>query len=179
MKALIKAVVFALLLTSALSPANAQDKQDKVKEKTTKAQYILLTQVRNAYTGEILMTAPQEYKGEDKTKHWIVSFSDDKGNALDDKIIWNTNDTYGFYVPKEGGQFVLTIGLDGYETYHDTINVKPFRNEPWRDLPVVLLKPLPKTHTLNGVTISATKVKFTYKGDTLVYDADAFNTAEG
>ena len=157
---------------------SVQRKGEKARKKGPE-NYMILTQVRNAYTGEILMTVPQENKGEDKTKHWIVSFSDDKGNALDDKIIWNTNDTYGFYVPKEGGQFVLTIGLDGYETYHDTINVKPFRHEPWRDLPVVLLKPLPKTHTLNGVTISATKVKFTYKGDTLVYDADAFNTAEG
>ena len=144
-----------------------------------KAQYYLYTKVCNAYTGEVLMTAPQEDKGEDKTKHWIVEFTDEAGNSMNDKITWSNQDMYGFKVPKIGGKYVLTIGLDGYETYHDTLDVKPFRHETWRFIPFILLKPLPKTHMLGETVIMATKVKFTYKGDTLVYDADVFNTAEG
>ncbi|MBP5221182.1 MAG: hypothetical protein J6034_10865, partial [Bacteroidaceae bacterium] len=69
--------------------------------------------------------------------------------------------------------------MDGYETYHDTLNVTPFKKTVYQQLPFILLKPLPKTHMLGETVITATKVKFTYKGDTLVYDADAFNTAEG
>ncbi|MBR3372487.1 MAG: outer membrane beta-barrel protein [Bacteroidaceae bacterium] len=173
-------IIYAgFLIALCCSPANAQDKQDKVKEKATKAQYYLYTKVCNAYTGEVLMTDPQEAKGEDKTKHWIVEFTDEAGNSMNDKITWSNQDMYGFKVPKTGGKYVLTIGLDGYETYHDTLDVKPFRHETWRFIPFILLKPLPKTHTLGETVITATKVKFTYKGDTLVYDADAFNTAEG
>ena len=33
--------------------------------------------------------------------------------------------------------------------------------------------------TLNEVIVKATKVKFTYKGDTLVFNANAFNMPEG
>lgn len=32
---------------------------------------------------------------------------------------------------------------------------------------------------LNEVTVTATKVKFYHKGDTLVYNADAFQLSEG
>lgn len=36
-----------------------------------------------------------------------------------------------------------------------------------------------KSHELGEVVVKATKVKFVVRGDTLVYNADAFNLAEG
>lgn len=41
------------------------------------------------------------------------------------------------------------------------------------------MRRLPRERKLGEVTVKATKVKFYYKGDTLVYDADAFEMAEG
>ena len=40
-------------------------------------------------------------------------------------------------------------------------------------------KPLVRERTLGEATVTATKIKFYTKDDTLVYNADAFNLAEG
>ena len=40
-------------------------------------------------------------------------------------------------------------------------------------------KPITRTIKLGEATITATKIKFYHKGDTLIYNADAFNLAEG
>ena len=42
-----------------------------------------------------------------------------------------------------------------------------------------LLKRKPKTVNLKGVEVKATKIKFYHKGDTLVYNADAFQLSQG
>ncbi len=43
----------------------------------------------------------------------------------------------------------------------------------------VTMKRQTKDHKLNGVIVKATQIKFYHKGDTLVYNADAFNLAQG
>ena len=48
----------------------------------------------------------------------------------------------------------------------------------FRNVPTVYLMRSMKGQ-LNEVTVTATKLKFHYKGDTLVYNADAFRLAEG
>lgn len=52
------------------------------------------------------------------------------------------------------------------------------KREYSRELKPVLLKRM-KQIDLDEVTVTATKVKFYNKGDTLVYNADAFQLAEG
>ena len=56
-----------------------------------------------------------------------------------------------------------------------------YRNEVIKELKPVYLRKKPKKLevTLDEVVATATKLKFYMDGDTLVYNADAFNLAEG
>lgn len=81
----------------------------------------------------------------------------------------NVNGAYFVLFEKEGyDDFVLPLSFE-----------KPLKKGEERFVEDVPLKKTPKTNTLNEVTLKATKVKFYHKGDTLVYDATAFQTAEG
>ncbi len=77
-----------------------------------------------------------------------------------------------------GTQFILKVSHPDYHTL--TVPIKMRSKEP---LPVIYLKPAPPKPTweknLDEVTVTATRLKFFYKGDTLVYDASAFKLPEG
>ena len=79
----------------------------------------------------------------------------------------------------KGGPYVLLFEKDGYNILSYPLNIKPLKKGELRFLADIPLDKAPKQHVIDGVTIKATKVKFYHKGDTLVYDADAFQTAEG
>ena len=82
---------------------------------------------------------------------------------------------------KHPGRYILRMRKDGYETTEQMFEVKRFyRDEETIDLmnkPFYMQKE--RNLTLNEVVVKATKVKFYVNGDTLVYNADAFELAEG
>lgn len=72
---------------------------------------------------------------------------------------------------------IFEAGAPGYSTETITWSFKPFgKRETYRDIPQVFLS---KVRALKEVTVTASKVKFYNKGDTIVYDADAFQLTEG
>lgn len=78
-----------------------------------------------------------------------------------------------------GTEFMLKVSHPDYHTL--TLPVKLKSKEP---LPVIYLKrSMPRTDEMEGelseVTVKATRLKFYYRGDTLVYDAAAFQLPEG
>lgn len=79
---------------------------------------------------------------------------------------------------KEGKyRFVLTHS--GYEDYDFTANIKYYNRESNRTEKPIYLKRKQKERKLGEVKVNATLVKFYTNKDTLVYNADAFLTAEG
>lgn len=85
---------------------------------------------------------------------------------------------YCFEIPKRESTYILKCTHAGYATAYVTIKVDNFRRrEITRNLPPILLRE--EATMLDGVTVSATKVKFYYRGDTIVYNADAFVLSEG
>ena len=101
-----------------------------------------------------------------------------------DKNITYLHPVWSFEVDiKEGSNYVLLFEKEGYNILswplREQVAKKPLKKGEMRVVADVPMDKTPKTHMLNGVTIKATKVKFYHKGDTLVYDADAFETAEG
>lgn len=82
---------------------------------------------------------------------------------------------------KRPGRYILRMRKDGYETADQKFEVKRF----YRDEETVNLMEKPfymqkeRNVTLNEVVVKATKVKFYVNGDTLVFNADAFELAEG
>lgn len=73
--------------------------------------------------------------------------------------------------------YVFEVGCEGYTTQTFTYRVENARNDFNRHMPPFLLDRAP--HNLNEVTVTASKIKFCHRGDTLVYNADAFQLAEG
>lgn len=80
---------------------------------------------------------------------------------------------------KDGASDTLRLRVK-YPGYEDAYLAEPVvfgRRQNQKTLPVVMMKRKPRQ--LDEVTVTASKVKFYYRGDTLVYNADAFVLAEG
>lgn len=103
----------------------------------------------------------------------------EKGDSIDNGGWWN-EELFCFSVAKEGGRYRLQIKVEGYDLYTEDLVIRPFKKaEEYQTLHDIKLKKSPKTYELNGAVVKASKVKLFYRGDTLVYNADAFETAEG
>ena len=106
----------------------------------------------------------------------LVSKNDPNSNV-------NISGNSGFWIleiPKEGGVYRFTFLKEGYEFLEKTVEVKPFKKmESLRFGFIVNMKRKAKEHKLNDVVVKATQLKFYHKGDTVVYNADAFNLAQG
>lgn len=85
---------------------------------------------------------------------------------------------FGFAVPRVDSTYVFDVMCPGYLTETVTFQVEKIgKREDSRDMPIVYLKRAPRQ--LGEVTVTASKIKFYNKGDTLVFNADAFQLAEG
>ena len=89
-----------------------------------------------------------------------------------------TSDFY-FEVPHRSESYILKATFEGHDTtYVDYTLSNVGRREFLRQLSPILM---PKTirRSMREVTVTASKVMFYYRGDTVVYNADAFQLAEG
>ena len=88
------------------------------------------------------------------------------------------NALYSFSIPKLPKDYLLRVSYVGYETTYFPLSLKNLhRREYSRELPPLYMKR--QRNTLQEVQVTASKVMFYYRGDTLVYNADAFQLAEG
>lgn len=114
-----------------------------------------------------------------------LTLLDANGEVVGEEISNSRNDQ------KEGGfifqvanhhKYTIKVEREGFESQSITLDVNVSNRVRWRYLPVIYLrkkKKLENEQQLNEVTVTATKVKFYHKGDTLVYNADAFQLSEG
>ncbi|MDE7456675.1 MAG: hypothetical protein K2M96_08215 [Prevotella sp.] len=92
---------------------------------------------------------------------------------------------YGVRVKREPAQYILKFEHPNYETTYTNVEVKSVsRRRQYIEGPKVYMKKTARAHHFEGgelgeVVIKATKVKMVWRGDTLVYNADAFNVPEG
>lgn len=94
---------------------------------------------------------------------------------------WTLNGirTTKFYVvlPKEG-KYILYLAHPEYETVYRPINVKFHPKILNPELDTVRMRRIMKTD-MKEVTVKATKLKFYFRKDTIVYNADVFMTQDG
>ena len=125
------------------------------------------------------------------TKHGVLGamiyMQDENGVALDSVKTWRPNNdhddaVYRFEVPiAQRGYRFMAVHPD-YETTTIDYTLRYAARNDFFDLPHTFMKK--RTLQLNGgdldeVVVKATKVQMVYRGDTLVYNADAFNVPEG
>lgn len=91
---------------------------------------------------------------------------------------WKQNPDFELKVPRTPARYTIEVNYKGYEPGFQSVTVGRLGSrEMQRELPDIKLRRAPKM--LDEVTVTATKVKFYNRGDTLVYNADAFMLAEG
>ena len=127
-------------------------------------------------------------------------------NAADSTVVdtltaWNWRDHSGFdmLVPAVPAKFVFKAVADGYEDAFLNYELKRIARNTYFELPPILMKKklepdtIPtspytqgtpedsiwKSLNLKGVTVTGTRVKMVWKGDTIVYNAAAFKLPEG
>lgn len=100
------------------------------------------------------------------------------GSGEDGKVYeWETSE-FSFTVPAVPAKYIFRISYVGHRTtYVDYKLERIGRREHERALPPLYLAPV--STTLPEVPVTASRVKFYYKGDTIIYNADAFILAEG
>lgn len=89
-----------------------------------------------------------------------------------------TSDFY-FAVPHRSESYILKATFEGHDTTFVDFTLSDVgRREFLRQLsPILMSKTI--RHSMREVTVTASKVMFYYRGDTVVYNADAFQLAEG
>ena len=103
--------------------------------------------------------------------HWTGYSEDGK------KHEWDASD-FSFTVPALPARYIFRISYLGHRTaYVDYKLERIGRREYERALPPFYLTQ--QSTMLDEVVVTASKVKFYYKGDTIIYNADAFVLAEG
>lgn len=100
------------------------------------------------------------------------------GSGEDGKVYeWDTSE-FSFTVPALPAKYIFRISFVGHRTaYVDYKLERVGRREHERSLPPLYLAPV--STMLPEVPVTASRVKFYYKGDTIIYNADAFILAEG
>lgn len=99
------------------------------------------------------------------------------------------NNTYSYFtakLPKREATYIVKIVSEGYDVSYTNYNLMPYSRKSDYELPRILMKrskkqddDLFKDVALDGVVVKGTRVQVVYRGDTIVYNASAFNVPEG
>ena len=150
-----------LLLSGLLRPTGAWAGDGKV---------YLVGQVRNLLNHQLLSGALVTLMTTDST---VIDTcrTNENTSSLNMKCIYN------FEVDANMPAYILKAELDGYEPAYLNLPAKQVKGMLLAVDPILLKRQ--HQVQLGEVTVQATKIKFYNKGDTLVYNADAFQLAQG
>ena len=99
--------------------------------------------------------------------------------------VYQGNSFYTFYIPKSPGEYMVRVEYPGYNTAVQRHYFDFAKSAPGYGFPAVKLKRLAsaadsmRSIGLDEVVVRATRLQVAYRGDTIVYDAQAFNIPEG
>lgn len=90
---------------------------------------------------------------------------------------------YSMNVPAKPETYIIKGEHPDYHTGFTTLKIKSIGRNQDFEVPTLYLHPLSRmekdTLNLNEVVVKATRIKMVMRGDTIVYNADAFNLGEG
>lgn len=96
---------------------------------------------------------------------------------------WGTESYYEFKIPAKQGHYILKGSCEGYHDAFLNYHLRYLARNNSFELPRLLMKKkqddIWRESELDGVVVTGTKVKIAYRGDTIVYNASAFNLPEG
>ena len=178
MKRTIIAALFALVAVSAFGQTDST-KVKKEKENRIAVNGTVADSFTKAAIPDVKVTLLRDDSTVVGTMHvWKMSSYSGVGQSVS-----TTN--YHFLVSREPAKYILKFEHPNYETtFADYEMKKVGRRLQDVEGPKVYMKKAAKASHFEGgeigeVEVKATKIKMVWKGDTLVYNADAFNVPEG
>ena len=166
-------------------------------ESSIRLSSIVIYRIVFAVIFAILTLAPATAKEYNHPVHGVVfdSFSEDGLPALvtlmtADSVVIDTMtaipgeypfQTYPraadyYFTIQKVGRYIVKAEMDGYIDAYMDFELRSQREQNIRVKPIRMMKAY---HDLPEVSVKATKIKMVMRGDTIVYNADAFNLAEG
>ena len=132
---------------------------------------ILTGQIRNAFTRQAIPDVTVTLMRADST-------------IIQDSLMSMVFDGYTIWVkrgmPRVPQKLIVKVTHPEFETAYLSYQLKNFGRNRQIDLPVILMeRKVMKELTLNDVVIRPTLIKMVQRGDTIVYDATAFNLPQG
>jgi len=95
---------------------------------------------------------------------------------LDSEKVFGRVDTFAVVPVDIGKTYLVKASALGYKTVFKKLTVKMSKKAPYYPLSLEMEE---DTRMLQEVTVKATKIKMVVRGDTLVYNANAFKLSEG
>lgn len=91
---------------------------------------------------------------------------------------------YRFDVPAHNERYIIRAVMEGYDTCYVDFHVRnigrnDFFDAPWHYMKRTRRNALAGTHDIGEVVVTGTKIRMVQRGDTIIYDAAAFNVPEG
>ena len=156
-----------LLLFNVIGGAAQNAKTDKPKRTVMLGQI-----VKDSFTG-VRLKAHVTLMRQDST---VVDTITCKG--------WYGNYFARFEVEAKPAKYIVKAECEGYASNCQDYEIKRVARNRGFKMPDLNLKKLAQSDIykevdLDGVVVTGTKVKFTYRGDTIVYNASAFNVPDG
>ena len=113
-------------------------------------------------------------------------------SVVDTAGVWRSSSYYGLQttvydvkVPARPAKYIIKAMHPDYETTYMNYEIKRIARNREFELPNLRMRRIQRSDydkdggSLQEVVVKATKVKMVYKGDTIVFNADAFNVPEG
>ncbi len=112
----------------------------------------------------------------------FVTVMDKDSNVIDTMTTsgWGKHLFYHTHVPARPASYIIKAECEGYESKCINHTIKYIaRNKSFSFPSLLLKKKFNQDVALDDVVVTGTKVKLAYRGDTLVFNASAFNVPDG
>ena len=172
-------LLITILLAFTTLAIFAQTDSTKVKKKK-KVEYVTLSgYVADGFTKAAIPDVQVTLMREDST---VYAFQKVYKNDYESSTVTTQ---YYFGIPHEPAKYIIKSEHPNYETTYTNYEIKHISKRATNiDGPRIYMKKTANAHHFEGgllkeVVVQATKVKMVWRGDTLVFNADAFNVPEG
>ena len=183
MRKLLSTILFTLVLLPGSAKVQQQDsvsvKQDSVNIKNTKKEkkIYLYGYLSDSFTRSHIPDVKVVLLKPDST------FAD-SAQVFKDSWQGFTSTGWSIEVPAKPAKYIIKATHPDYETTYKNYEIKHIARNRGFEVPAIRMKRTQRVYDKDGgeldeVVIKATKVKMVYKGDTIVFNADAFNIPEG
>lgn len=168
MKSINLIILFLMAVLPTYARGNLHNLQQQQEKKKKEHKVEIYGDVKDSFTQAFLKA--------------FVTVMDKDSNVIDTMTTsgWEKHLFYHTQVPARPATYIVKAECEGYETNSINHTIKYIaRNKSFLFPSLLLKKKFNQDVALDDVVVTGTKVKLAYRGDTLVFNASAFNVPDG